>query len=158
MIHDVNIAFDCCGVIENNREILLWLFWEKEKSRREPSELSRPCILTMREAAVWSQGCFTSLDIFHVMEMTLAAGLHRWHPRCKLQTCLCARRQIERLIWSLESLPLSYSPLIHMFLPFPRGIMDHRADCWPLREGNSETAGHPSQGQTDVQVTWRGSE
>lgn len=39
-----------------------------------------------------------------------------------------------------------------------QGIMDHRADCWPLHRGNSETAGHPSQGQTDVQVTWRGSE
>lgn len=40
----------------------------------------------------------------------------------------------------------------------PKGIMDHGADCWLLRRENSETAGHPSQGQTDVQVTWKESE
>lgn len=76
---------------------------------------------------------------------------------CKMQTCLCAWRQIETLIWSMESLPLSYS-LSSICSCSPPGIMDHIADCWPLHRGNSETAGHPSQGQTDVQVTWRGSE
>lgn len=38
---------------------------------------------------------------------------------CKIQTCLCAWRQIETLIWSLESLPLFLVPLIHMFLESP---------------------------------------
>lgn len=75
----------------------------------------------------------------------------------KFQTCLCAWRQIETLIWWIESLPLSYS-LSSICSCSPQGIMDHRADCWPLHRENSETAGHPSQGQTDVQVTQRGSE
>lgn len=75
----------------------------------------------------------------------------------KFQTCLCAWRQIETLSWWIESLPLSYS-LSSICSCGPQGIMDHRADCWPLHRENSETAGHPSQGQTDVQVTQRGSE
>lgn len=57
----------------------------------------------------------------------------------------------------MESLPLFYS-LSSICSCSLRGIMDHTADCWPLHRGNSETAGHPSQGQTDAQVTWRGSE
>lgn len=59
----------------------------------------------------------------------------------------------------MDSLSLSFSySLSSICSRGPRGIMDHRADCWPLHRGNSETAGHPSQGQTDVQVTCRGSE
>lgn len=76
---------------------------------------------------------------------------------CKIPTRLCAWRQIKTLIWSMESLPLSYS-LSSICSCSLQGILNHRADCWPLHRGNSETAGHPSQGQTDVQVTWRGTE
>lgn len=130
------------------------------KSQRVASVLNQPCaVISYKERS----SCLRlgMLRLFRYFSCH-TDDLSRWFALlapavCKMQTCLCACRQIETLIWSMESLPLSRS-LSSICSCGLRGIADHRADCWPLHRGNSETAGHPSQGQTDVQVTRRGSE
>lgn len=78
--------------------------------------------------------------------------------RHHFRACLCAWRQIATLIWWIQVPRLSLTFLSPICSCSPRGIVDHRADCWLLHRKNSEAAGHPSRGQTDVQVTCRGSE
>lgn len=133
---------------------------KKKKSQRGVSVLNQPCWVISHKK--WSS-CLRlgMLHLFRYFSCHID-DLSWWFawlaPEvCKMQTCLWAWRQIETLIWSMEFLALPYS-LSSICSCSLQGIMDHRADCWPLHRGDSETAGHPSQGQTDVQVTWRGSE
>lgn len=80
---------------------------------------------------------------------------------CKTQTCLCAWRQIETLIWSTESLPLSYS-LSSICSCSLQGILDHRADCWPLRRGKQWDSWapitRPNRCSGDLERKWMGKE
>lgn len=160
VIYDANISFNCCNVIESNRDFIVSLQGEKMKSQRETSVLNQPCMAISYKRKS-SRLRLKMLHLFwyfscHIDDLSWWFALLAPEV-CKLRTCLCAWRQIETLIWSIESLPLPY-PLSSICSCSLQGIMDHRADCWPLHRGNSETAGHPSQGQTDVQVTWRGRE
>lgn len=89
--------------------------------------------------------------------MPYTGGLHRWHQTSF--PCVCVPGGKLRCSSGGYRLPPSLSYFLSPICSCsPRGIVDHIADCWLLHRKNSETAGRPSQGQTDVQVTGRGSE
>lgn len=85
---------------------------KKKKSQREVSVLNQPCWVISHKK--WSS-CLRlgMLHLFRYFSCHID-DLCWWFALLapevyKMQTCLCAWRQIETLIWSMESLPLSYS-------------------------------------------------
>lgn len=134
-----------------------FIFRLKNKYSQREAVLNKPCggISDKNKAVVWGSRCFTYLDIFHVTVTTLAGALQSWHPRCVKCRPVCVPKGKQRHSSGWMSLLLSPAPSHPYARAFSRVFWTTEQIVGRFIGGNSETAGRPSQGQTDVQVTWK---